>query len=124
MTLHASADCPVDGTQSGSYLRNNCQPTDDNAGCGVKSDTATSFGSGFNMVGGGVYATLWNSRGVQIWFFPRANIPHDITDGNPKPENWGLPEANFSGSCNFDSLFKNNRIVSQAKPILFFDCPC
>ena len=123
MTLHTSAGCPVDGTQSGSYVTHDCGPeTPFNAGCGVQSDTCNSFGSGFNNVRGGVYATRWNAGGIQIWFFPRAHIPQDITDGNPKPENWGLPQANFSGSCNFDSHFKNHRIVSQANSIFYLRC--
>src|SRR6266480_2977354 len=109
MTLHTSAHCRVDGTQSGSYVDNHhdCGPeTPFNAGCGVQSATANSFGTGFNSVGGGVYATLWNTGGIQTWFFPRASIPRDIKNGNPQPENWGLPQANFSGPCcNFDSHF-------------------
>lgn len=31
----------------------------DNAGCGMRSPSNTSFGSGFNSVGGGVYASEW-----------------------------------------------------------------
>lgn len=30
-----------------------------NAGCGMRSPSTTSFGSGFNSVGGGVYASKW-----------------------------------------------------------------
>jgi hypothetical protein len=113
MTLHTSDNCNVDGKQTGTWNHHDCSPaTAFNQGCGVQSNTDNSFGTGFNNIRGGVYATLWNSSGIQIWFFPRDKIPKDIERGNPRPENWGTPEANFSGSCDFDSHFKNHWIVS------------
>lgn len=33
-----------------------------NTGCGMRSTGKTSFGSGFNSVGGGVYASEWVAR--------------------------------------------------------------
>jgi len=112
MALHTSDNCKVDGKQSGTWVNHDCSPaTPFNAGCGVSSNTDNSFGTGFNNIKGGVYATLWNSRGIQIWFFPRNKIPKDITNGDPKPDTWGIPEGNFSGSCNFDSHFKNHWIT-------------
>ena len=120
MALHTSSNCSVDGSQSGTWVHHDCSPaTPNNQGCGVQSNTANSFGTPFNGIGGGVYATLWNSRGIQIWFFPRDDIPSDIAEGNPEPESWGIPEANFSGSCDFDSHFKNHWIVSYPKSSFF-----
>ena len=79
MTLHTSANCNVDGEQSGTWVHHDCSPaTPFNQGCGVQSNTDNSFGTGFNSIRGGVYATLWNSGGIQIWFFPRDKIPKDI----------------------------------------------
>ncbi|KAH0537515.1 hypothetical protein FGG08_005690 [Glutinoglossum americanum] len=99
MALHTSDGCIVDGRQSGTWNHYDCSPaTPGNAGCGVQSDTDNSFGTNFNKKKGGVYATLWNSHGIQIWFFPRDTIPEDIAKGNPDPGSWGVPEANFSGS--------------------------
>ncbi|OCT50757.1 hypothetical protein CLCR_07658 [Cladophialophora carrionii] len=112
MALHTSANCTVDGTQSGTWVHHDCSPaTPDNAGCGVQSNTPNSFGTAFNANRGGVYATLWTSSGIQIWFFPRDRIPHDITTGNPKPETWGIPEANYSKPCDFDAHFQQHWIV-------------
>jgi hypothetical protein len=121
MALHTSSNCTVDGLQSGTWIHHDCSPaTPDNAGCGVQSTTPNSFGTTFNANRGGIYATLWNSRGVQIWFFPRNNIPEDITKGKPKPETWGTPGANFSKPCDFESHFKEHWIVSHAKLIKHF----
>jgi hypothetical protein len=118
MTLHTSANCNVDGDQSGTWISHDCSPaTPNNAGCGVQSNTDNSFGTAFNNNRGGVYATLWNSNGIKIWFFPRDKIPKDITRGDPKPETWGKPEANFGGSCNFDSHFMKHWIVSHTYPL-------
>ena len=118
MALHTSDNCKVDGKQSGTWVNHDCSPaTPFNAGCGVASNTENSFGTGFNNIKGGVYATLWDSHGIQIWFFPRNKIPKDITKGDPKPDTWGIPEGNFSGSCDFDSHFKNHWIVSHTNTI-------
>src|SRR5579862_2142044 len=114
MSLHSSDNCDVDGKQSGTWVTHDCSPaTPFNVGCAVNSNTDSSFGTSFNNMKGGVYATRWDSDGIQVWFFPRNEIPEDITQGDPKPDTWGTPEGNFSGSCNFDSHFKNHWIVSH-----------
>ena len=114
MSLHTSENCSVDGEQSGTWVHHDCSPaTPFSQGCGVQSNTDNSFGTGFNSIRGGVYAALWDSHGIQIWFFPRDKIPKDISAECPKPENWGIPQANFSGSCDFNSHFKSHSIVSH-----------
>jgi hypothetical protein len=35
-------------------------------GCGIVSDSATSFGQPFNELDGGVFATTWDGDGVKI----------------------------------------------------------
>jgi hypothetical protein len=72
---------------------------------------ASSFGTPFNDIGGGVYATEWTSEYIRIWFFPRDSIPSDIEAGMPDPSTWGLPQANFQGSCDIDSHFHDHQIV-------------
>lgn len=47
-TLVASTDCSVVSTG--------------NQGCGIRSNSSNSFGSGFNGIGGGVYASKYSSR--------------------------------------------------------------
>lgn len=75
------------------------------------STSATSYGTAFNANGGGVYASLWTSSGIKVWYFATRDIPGDIRSGNPNPNAWGTPVANFAG-CDFDGKFKNMNIVS------------
>lgn len=73
---------------------------------------STSYGDKLNNAGGGVYATLWNSNGISIWWFQRSAIPSDITSGSPNPTGWPKPDANFPfGSSCPSSFFANHQIV-------------
>ncbi|KAI0090040.1 concanavalin A-like lectin/glucanase domain-containing protein [Irpex rosettiformis] len=72
-----------------------------NQGCGVRSPQTNSFGASFNSNNGGVYAMQWDNDGVSVFFFPRNNIPDDITANAPLPQNWGTPMA-FWPSANCD----------------------
>ncbi|KAM7218410.1 Concanavalin A-like lectin/glucanase domain containing protein [Rhypophila decipiens] len=91
---------------------------DDNAnmnywGCGDTAP-ANSFGTPFNNVQGGVYATEITNTFVKIWFFPRANIPADIKNGNPNPANWPAPFINAQQSqkgCDVKKYFKNQKVI-------------
>lgn len=54
----------------------------------------------------------WNSDGISIWFFPRGQIPPDISTGMPQPSSWGTPAANYPAStCNPSQFFNNHNIV-------------
>ncbi|KAI8066318.1 beta-1,3-1,4-glucanase [Gongronella butleri] len=117
VTLHTSDGCTVGGTsQTGNFVTTNCYVNapgqSSNQGCGVSTSDTTSYGTGFNNNGGGVYATQWEANsGIQVWFFPRNKIPSDITSGNPNPNGWGTPLANFGfGSCS-SNHFANLQIV-------------
>ncbi|KAF4308567.1 Glycoside hydrolase family 16 [Botryosphaeria dothidea] len=114
MTLHTAGGCGVsvgDGGQSGTSGNTNCNANNAYDGCGVSSNTANSYGTGFNNAGGGVYATFWNQGSIQVWYFPRNAIPSDISSGGrPNPANWGQPMAHFAG-CAFDNFIKNNNLV-------------
>ncbi|KAE8441440.1 hypothetical protein EG329_004966 [Mollisiaceae sp. DMI_Dod_QoI] len=116
ITLHTAAGCSINtaGSQGGTTLQNsNCNTDNGNTGCGATTTIANSYGNGFNNIGGGVYAMQWESSGVYVWFFPRGNIPADITNGAPVTGNWGTPIVAFNGgsSCNIDSFFANENIV-------------
>jgi hypothetical protein len=116
MTLHSSPGCvPVynqNGGQTGTHVSEaDCGAGGGFNGCGVQSNSATSYGTSFNARGGGVYATLWTSSGIKIWYFPSDSVPGNIRSGNPDPNSWGTPQANFAG-CNFDAKFSNMNIVS------------
>ncbi|KIJ68627.1 glycoside hydrolase family 16 protein [Hydnomerulius pinastri MD-312] len=85
-----------------------------NEGCGVRSPSDTSFGSGFNSVGGGVYAMYWeNAVGIKVWYFQRGSIPADITGGAPQPQNWPTPLAFWPNSnvCNTGAMFSDHSAI-------------
>ncbi|EXJ88600.1 endo-1,3(4)-beta-glucanase [Capronia coronata CBS 617.96] len=117
MALHTTPGCSIthNGLFSGVIATPNCdvnaagQPT--NAGCAIVTPNLASFGNGFNLGQGGVYATEWTSAGINIWFFPRSAIPSDLASGNPDPSNWGSPTAAFGGGCEIDDFFNSHQIV-------------
>ena len=113
MSLHTSDNCTMAGAnETGILETNNCYiNANDNSGCGVQSASTTSYGSGFNNAGGGVYAMEWTSNWIRIWFFKRNAVPGSITAGLPDPSTFGTPSANFQGSCNIDSHFGEHTIV-------------
>lgn len=97
-----------------------CEATwvNNHAGCGYFVDAmtypgaSTTYGDGFNAVGGGVYAMEWASDLIKIWHFERASVPADITSGNPDPAAWGLPMGVFGGdTCDVDTYFNQMRLV-------------
>ena len=116
MTLHTSPGCTVSvgpGGQSGTSVGDpNCGDGGGYNGCPVIDYVGTSYGTGYNAAGGGVYATEWTSSSIKIWYFQKGQVPADITNGNPNPSGWGQPAANFGG-CNFDQYFQNMNIVSS-----------
>jgi hypothetical protein len=73
-------------------------------GCGGWSLDGTSFGTGANTQGGGVYALDWRPEGIRTWFFPRNAIPADIVSGKPTTKNWGTV---------FSPLFIQPNLFSQ-----------
>ncbi|KAI9666365.1 MAG: hypothetical protein M1821_004301 [Bathelium mastoideum] len=112
MTLHTAPGCTVTvggSGQTGSLGATDCGANAGQTGCDVVSNNAGSFGTDLN----GVYATLWESSGIQIWYFPRGNIPGDITNNNPNPSGWGTPVASFGGcdNGNFDGYFSQHNII-------------
>ena len=100
-------------------LSTNCNALiNSNIGCGVGDTRKTSYGSGLNAVGGGVWAMTFNSAGVSTWFWPRPSIPSDVKAGRPAPATWGQPVAFWSNStCSVDTYFK-----PQVRPRLHRAC--
>lgn len=117
MTLHTADGCTINksGDFSGTVATDNCyvdaSGQSANAGCSIDNANTETYGSGFNAVNGGVYATNYESTGISVWFFPRSSIPSDISSGWPDPSGWGQPLATFSGSCNIDNMIKSQQIV-------------
>jgi hypothetical protein len=117
VTLHTSSGCAPNigpGGETGHRVANaDCGADGGGNGCGVVSDMATSYGTAFNANGGGVYASLWTSSGIKVWYFASRDVPGNIRNGNPDPNTWGTPIANFgNGGCDFDGRFRDMNIVS------------
>jgi hypothetical protein len=62
------------------------------------------------LAGGGVYSMEWTSNFVKTWFFPRNSIPDDIARGKPDPTQWKTPLALFTGDCDFDKQFYDQKV--------------
>ncbi|KAL0581373.1 hypothetical protein V5O48_000637 [Marasmius crinis-equi] len=119
-TLHTDAGCTLStndpnklGIAGTVVTTTNCGVTGaDNAGCGIRSDSSVTYGSGFNKNGGGVYAGLIDDDGTTVWFFPRNSIPSDINSETPLPSSWGTPMARWgSSSCNPSRYFNNQAAI-------------
>lgn len=118
MSLHTSPNFTITGdntTQLGSIGGTNCayyQGGGNGVGCGVVDPRNTSYGAGFNAIGGGVYAMQWTSDFIKVWFFPRDGIPADVTNKTPDPSSWGLPAADLIGpGDDVDLHFSDHAIV-------------
>jgi len=115
VTLHTSSGCTMQSTGAllSSKLENgDCGAESGHIGCGTSTTNTAGYGTGFNAIGGGVYAMEWTSQAIKVYFFPRTSIPSDITSGTPNPASWTQPVAVFSGNgCNIDQHFQNHNIV-------------
>lgn len=139
-TIHTGVGCSI-STSNATQLGitgavvggTDCSATQSgNTGCGTRSSSPTSFGSGFNSVGGGIYASEWvaharlvgdandsgtvywvNNVGIKVWYFQRGSIPNDITAGAPQPQNWTTPMAFWPNSnlCNISNMFTNHSAI-------------
>ncbi|KAK5441476.1 hypothetical protein LTS15_011243 [Exophiala xenobiotica] len=97
---------------SGQLQTNNCAYYPGyNVGCSISDTRAPSYGASFNAQGGGVYAMQWTSDYIRIWYFARGTIPSDIANQTPNPSSWGLPAAEFQGSCMIDQKFQAHKII-------------
>lgn len=74
VSLHTTANCtmPENRTQTGTTVTTDCwNATDSNAGCGVQSTEADSYGPAFNAAGGGWYAFERSQTGISVWHWGR-----------------------------------------------------
>lgn len=116
ISAHTTDGCSLDASSNFTGVQRNtdCYIGNDNVGCGYNppSSDTSSYGDGFNAVGGGVYAMAWDSDEIRVWHFPRGEIPLDIITKTPSPDSWGSPQAAFGGnSCDVDNYFSDMRIV-------------
>eukprot|EP01084_Bolivina_argentea_P171336 296843_1 len=103
-SMHTTTQCNFSSSAAqnnvnitGQWLRYDCVTTDFNgAGCTIQPNTTSSYGKGFNNIGGGVYAVVNNENSVRAWFWTRNNVPNDIKNKTPDPSKWGLPYAGYT----------------------------
>ncbi|ELU41912.1 hypothetical protein AG1IA_04064 [Rhizoctonia solani AG-1 IA] len=137
LCLAFQPSCCSDDLLLQDYQASNCYAyADNNAGCGLINDSAASFGAPFNAVGGGVFASRWDSNGVwiceSVWldwhsfiltanvgFFHRSTIPNDITNKVPNPSLWGKPTALLSNSsCPPNKYFWDHQVQAHSNAIV------
>lgn len=122
MTLHTDAGVVVANDTSsftGDLVTADCDVNapdqDKNAGCQIADQPTTpSFGVPFNQMDGGVFAVEWTAQSIQIWFFPRSNVPPDVllsTSPGPTTTGWGEPNALFAGNFSLDAHFQQMQII-------------
>lgn len=117
-TLHTSEGCVAQSDpnqpSTGQLTNANCGVDgSDNTGCGfTDTNSDNSYGQAFNDNGGGVYVMQWVDTGISVWFFPRNNIPADITANHPTPWTWPDPFAHWASSgCNPNQFFSDNTAI-------------
>ena len=90
----------------------NCTDLDD-TGCSMLSKDSSSYGTSFNAANGGVYAAEWNQvTGIKVWFFPRGDIPADVSSDSPDPQTWGTPAASIPAeNCDMSTHFYDMQLV-------------
>lgn len=116
MSLHTKEGLRVGNhsqAMTGTLERDDCAVNAENVGCTVLDNAqAASSGSAFNAKSGGVFASEFSAKGVQVWFFPRDGIPADIVAGVPMPAAWGKPNGMFMGeNVDWERLFRELKIV-------------
>ncbi|KAL1748320.1 glycoside hydrolase family 16 protein [Schizophyllum fasciatum] len=90
----------------------NCDATVDTTGCGFSMYDKASYGTGFNAVGGGVYAMQLSNDGVSMWWWPRDQVPADVTSGGPNPSSWGQSVVTYSSAtCDMGSHFQDLMLI-------------
>ncbi|KDN50266.1 hypothetical protein RSAG8_01602, partial [Rhizoctonia solani AG-8 WAC10335] len=116
IALHTASGCTIPdefGASATLVSSTNCAAYEtSNLGCGQLSTLSNTYGKPFNDNGGGVYAMLWQSTGISVYFFPRNAIPSDISSEAPQPSTWGTPMANFPNtSCDPATYMKDHQII-------------
>ncbi|KAG6382199.1 glycoside hydrolase family 16 protein [Boletus reticuloceps] len=109
---------PSQRQMSGTSRGNNCNVYEtDNTSCGVKVNSANSFGPSFNAAGGGWYVIERTPSFIKVFFWSRHDptTPKDVSSPGPKINtgNWGTPAAYFpsSSSCDFNTHLTAFNIV-------------
>ncbi|KAI0314130.1 glycoside hydrolase family 16 protein [Amylostereum chailletii] len=118
-TLHTTPGCtmPDIRNETGVPTQASCDTAVNyNAGCGVHSPDANSYGPAFNANGGGWYAVERTDDFIKVWFWPRNSVdaPACVLEGddNVNTDSWGTSFAYFPNtSCDIASHFNAANII-------------
>ncbi|GAA6029976.1 hypothetical protein NBRC10512_003669 [Rhodotorula toruloides] len=116
-TLHVNdSDCKrassPDITGTAVAANDDCNAhTKGNTGCSYSETASNSYGAPFNKAGGGVFATLFSSDAISIWFWSHGgtDLPKNIASGAPDMSTWGKPSARWpKSSCDIGKYFQDH----------------
>ncbi|KIJ64383.1 glycoside hydrolase family 16 protein [Hydnomerulius pinastri MD-312] len=115
MALHTQPGCShtTPQNQVGSSILNDCST---GSGCTVAETKQNSYGSGFAAASGGVFAAQFDTSGIYIWFWSRADLPDSVkqaaTSSIADTSSWGAPSAAYpSSSCDISKFFGAQQLV-------------
>ncbi|KAI0642242.1 glycoside hydrolase family 16 protein [Trametes meyenii] len=115
VTLHSGGGCVLDKAAKAlaNVVGTTCASSNgNNAGCAYVQNGNNSYGHEFNMGAGGVYAHTLEADAISVWYFPRDQIPADITAQKPDPSSWGTPTALFPNTqCDIMSHFLAQNLI-------------
>ncbi|EGO23746.1 glycoside hydrolase family 16 protein [Serpula lacrymans var. lacrymans S7.9] len=117
MSLHTETGCMVENQNQTSTLiqSTNCSASaNGNQGCIVQDPSGSSYGAGFAGVGGGAFVTEMAESGINIWFFPRSQIPSSLTSNASTIDTstFGTAVGNWpSGGCNTTEFFQPQQLI-------------
>ncbi|KAI0745410.1 concanavalin A-like lectin/glucanase domain-containing protein [Earliella scabrosa] len=103
MAIHSSTGCTVSGAD--------CS---DGAGCTILDQNDKSYGPDFGSSGGGVWATQFDTTGINIWFWSRNDVPEAVSGATDTvdPTTWGTPTAAYSTeSCDIEKFFTPQQLI-------------
>ena len=119
MNIHGKEGCqslPVEfRNQTAKVTSTSCYDTDEAGpkGCSSELTSTMSAGQGFNENKGGVYAWKVTNSSITAWFFPRGEIPADISTNTPTPDSWPAPVMYFPlNCCPFNHFGRRTLILS------------
>ncbi|TDL28057.1 hypothetical protein BD410DRAFT_894166 [Rickenella mellea] len=120
-SLHTTSGCSVaqNRSQTGLAVSTACDASvNNNQGCGTSFSKPGSYGSQFNIMGGGWYVMQRTAQdGISVYFWSRndARVPAVVKYGAPLivlDPTWGAPEAYFpKDSCDYSTHFDAHQII-------------
>lgn len=113
--LHTLPGCTLapGSAQSGHPTATNCS---EGSGCVVVEAAPNSYNEGFAQAGGGVWATQFDTAGIFMWFWTRANVPKSILSATSTSaldiSDFGTPSASYPAStCNISQYFTPQQLI-------------